>query len=351
MSEHVASRDRDLGAARLKQLGAEGLFRHAVPAARGGRGDRFTDLVEAHEALGASSRDPGLVLAVNAHVWGSIFPLLRFGSEAQVEAFLPSLLGGAWIGGHAITEPGAGSDTGAIETSAVVEGEGFVLHGHKRFITNAPIADLLVVYARQGGALSAFLVRRGDPGATFAEGPSVEACRGASMGDVILDGCRLPAGRQLGRPGAGGVILQLSLELERAFVFAGIAGVMAWQLDRVVNFVNDRQIKGKPLAAQQAVAHRVAEMKLRLETVRLWVRRCAERCDEKRRITAESASTKWLAAEAFLQSSLDAVHVLGAQGLDREMTALVDDAMAGRLFSGSTEIQKNIVAAMLGLRS
>jgi alkylation response protein AidB-like acyl-CoA dehydrogenase len=336
-------------AARLRRLGADGLFRHALPKQQGGHGDGFADLVAAHETLGLATHDPGLILAANAHIWGALFPLLRFGNEAQQQEFLPFVVAGEWLGGHAITEPEAGSETAAMRCRAVADGDGFLLDGRKRYITNTPIADLLVVYARLDDAISAFLVRRDDPGASFAAGPTLQGCATATMGDVILEECRLPANRLLGRLGAGGVLLQLSLELERAFVFAGIGGVMQWQLAEAVAFANRRQVKARPLAAQQSVAHRIAEMKLRLETVRLWVRRCAERCDAKQRITIESAATKWYASEVFLQSSLDAVHIFGAHGLEGGLVALVQDAMASRLFSGSTEIQKNIVAAMIGL--
>src|SRR5262249_16574329 len=126
-------------AARLRRLGEEDLFRHAVPKEAGGHGDGFAGLVATHEALGLSTRDPGLILAVNAHLFGALFPLLRFGNEAQRAAYLPLLLGGQWLGGHAITEPDAGSDTAAMRCTATADSDGFLLGGHKRYITNTPI--------------------------------------------------------------------------------------------------------------------------------------------------------------------------------------------------------------------
>lgn len=334
---------------RLKACGGAGFFRHAVPEAFGGLGNGFDDLCSDHERLGYRTRDPGLVLAINAHIWGSIFPLLRFGSDAQKERYLPGLVGGGLIGGHAITEPAAGSDTPAMQATATPTDDGFVLSGRKRYITNTPIADLLVIYAKLDGVISGFLVQRDDPGATFTDGPTVDGCTTATMGDIILKDCRIPADRLLGKPGSGGILIQLALELERAFIFSGVAGVMQWQLEDVIDFARGRQVKGAPLSDCQAISHRIAEMKLRLETVRLWVGRCAKRCDDNKRITVESAATKWYASEAFLQSSLDAVQIFGTKGLESAHVALVQDAMAGRLFSGSTEIQKNIIAAMLGM--
>jgi len=336
---------------RLKACGDSGLFKHAVATELGGSGTDFADLCRDYEKLGENTRDPGLILAVNAHVWGSIFPLLRFGSPIQKKNILPKLLSGELLAGHAITEPHAGSDTQAMSTKAIESAEGFNLNGHKRYITNTPIADLLIIYAKHDDAISAFVVYADDPGVTFSGDHAVQGCVTASMGDVILENCQIPADRLLGKAGAGNLMIHLALELERAFIFSGIAGVMQWQLNEVVNFARKRQVKGKALSEFQAISHRIAEMKLRLDTVRLWVQKCANHCDLKKRITIESASTKWYASEAFLNSCLDSVHIFGTHGLEGEHVQLVQDAMAGRLFSGSTELQKNIIASMLGMKN
>ena len=234
--------------------------------------------------------------------------------------------------------------------TAVHTEEGFLLNGHKRFITNTPIADLLVVYARLDNKLSAFIVHSDDEGANFLDSPQVSGCQSATMGDVILENALIPHSRQLGKTGAGNMMIQQALELERAFIFAGICGVMEWQLDSVIKFSRERKVNGTHLGKNQAISHKIADMKLRLDTIRLWVNECARLKDNDKRITLASAQTKLFAAEAFLQSSLDAVHILGSSGLitDSPMARLVSDALASRLFSGSSEIQKNIIAALLG---
>ncbi|MBL4759750.1 MAG: acyl-CoA dehydrogenase family protein [Mariprofundaceae bacterium] len=336
---------------RLQACAKAGLFKHAVAKELGGAGTDFSALCQAYKALGKNTHDPGLILAINAHVWGSIFPLLRFGSEFQKKEVLPKLISGDLLSGHAITEPQAGSDTQAMETRAVEHGDGFQLNGCKRYITNTPIADVLVIYAKHNDAISAFLVYADDPGVLFSSEHGVQGCITASMGDVLLDDCYIPANRLLGKPGAGNLMIHLALELERAFIFSGIAGVMQWQLNDVVHFARTRQVKGQPLSNFQAISHRIAEMKLRLDTVQLWVDKCANHCDRKKRITIESAATKWYASEAFLSSCLDTVHIFGSKGLEGEHVQLVQDAMAGRLFSGSTELQKNIIASMLGMKN
>lgn len=326
------------------------LLQHAVPAAAGGLGDTFRDLVDAHQVLGRSSRDSGLVLSINAHLWGAVFPLLNYGTEEQRQTWLGDLLSGELLGGHAITEPQAGSDLDALAVSARKTEDGFVLGGRKRYITNTPIADLLVVYARLEDKLSAFIVCRDDEGVQFCAAPTVKGCRSATMGDVILDNCRIPSGRQLGKTGSGKMMIQHALELERAFIFAGIAGIMDWQLQTVIRHSRERKVNGRHLGANQAISHRIADMQLRLETLRLWIDHCAQLKDNGRRLTIASAQTKLYGGEAFLQSSLDAVHILGSSGIEEgsDLAVLVDDAIASRLFSGSSEMQKNIIAALLG---
>jgi len=328
----------------------QGLLKHAIPANRGGNGNCFADLVSEHETLGKASKDTGLLLSINAHLWGALFPILNYGNAQQQEIYSHKLITGGLIGGHAITEIQAGSDLNALAMTGVHTEKGFLLNGHKRFITNTPIADLLVVYARLDNKLSAFIVQCDDEGVCFLDSPQVSGCRSATMGDVILENALIPHSRQLGKTGAGNMMIQQALELERAFIFAGICGIMEWQLDSVIQFSRERKVNGTHLGRNQAISHKIAEMKLRLDTIRLWVNECASLKDNNKRITLASAQTKLFAAEAFLQSSLDAVHILGSSGLieDNPMALLVSDALASRLFSGSSEIQKNIIAALLG---
>lgn len=329
-----------------------GLLKHAIDTEFGGLGDSFHDLLAAHAQLGLRSHDTGLLLALNAHLWGAVFPLLKFGSEPQKQAYLPRLLDGNLIGGHAITEPQAGSNVHGMQTLFRRTTDGFILNGVKRYITNTPLAGMLVVYAKQddvAGPISAFIVQAGDNGASFRDGPNVKGCATAAMGDVELHDCLIPEQRLLGKPGAGGTMIQLALELERAFIFAGVTGIMQWQLEETIKYARSRPADDGRLSDLQAISHKIAEMKLRLESSRLWITQCADRCDKGKRITLASAQAKLFASEAFLQNSLDAAHIMGAAGLENELPKLVQDAMAGRLLSGSSEIQKNIIAAMLGL--
>ncbi len=349
MSELPAIGDHQASKKRFIYCAEQGLLKYAIPALYGGHGN-FSDLAEAHEALGKSSLDNGLILSLNAHLWGAIFPILNYGSDDQKQYYLKKLISGAFLGGHAITEPQAGSDLNALEMAAEITDDGLQLNGRKRFITNTPIADLLVVYARLDNKLSAIIIHSDDNGASFLNTPEVTGCKTATMGDVILENCLVPLSRQLGKTGAGNMMVQQALELERAFIFAGICGVMDWQFKQVIQFSRQRRVNGSHLGKNQAISHTIAEMKVRLDTIKLWVNECARLKDNNRRITLASAQTKLFASEAFLQSSLDAVQIMGSHGLvkDSAMTDLVHDALASRLFSGSSEIQKNIIAALSG---
>jgi alkylation response protein AidB-like acyl-CoA dehydrogenase len=347
------SGDLNASKLRLNYCAKNELLKHAVAAEHNGHGDGFQELVKAHINLGKHCQDTGLILSINAHIWGSIFPLILYGSKAQKQVWLPALLSGELIAGHAITEPQSGSDINALTTTAVATESGFILNGHKRFITNTPMADALLIYAKLDGKLSGFLVKKQDIGANFSDQPSVTGCTSATMGDVILQDCVIPLDRQLGKTGAGGMMIQNALELERAFIFAGIIGIMQWQLKQVIKYSRERIFNGVHLGSNQAISHKIAEMQCRLDTCLLWVNECARLKDTGKRISLASAQTKLIASEAFLQSSLDAVQIFGATGLleANKMIGLVQDAMASRLFSGSSEIQKNIIAALLGTGS
>jgi alkylation response protein AidB-like acyl-CoA dehydrogenase len=335
--------------AKFLDCAGTGILKHAIPVEFQGYGNSFTELTAHHRKLGKTCLDCGLLLSINAHLWGWVSPLLVFGTAEQKSRWLSRSLDGAILGGHAITEPGAGSDLSALASQACADRDGFVLNGHKCLISNAPLADFLIVYALLENKLSAFIVAANDPGVEIRS-TRLSACRGSAIGEVILRNCRIPRDRQLGKIGAGSFLIQQALEMERAFVFAGISGIMEWQLETVVEYSRTRMVKGGHLGKHQAISHKVADMKLRLDTLNLWLSECARLKDAKRRISLAAAQTKLYGGEAFLQSSLDAVQIMGGIGLHEAspFPGMVNDAMASRLFSGSSEIQKNIIAALSG---
>lgn len=335
---------------RFKQCAHLGIFRNVMPKSLGGFENTYFELCEQYENLGNKVVDTGLILSLHAHFWGGIYAIFKFGTDHQRSTWLPLAISGNTITGQAMTEPKIGSDIIAMQTYAEETSKGFILNGHKRYITNAPIADWLLIYAKTSDGISAFIVKKDDNGVQFIDGHKVAGCISCPIGEVILTNSLLPVDRLVGNLNSGSSMIQHILEHERAFLFSGILGIMEWQLEYVLKHVKKRVVSNKPLTNNQAISHKLAEMRLRIDTVRLWIKNCAYLKDNAKRISLASAQTKLFASEAFLQSSIDAVQILGAAGLecDSILHQLTLDALAGRLFSGSSEIQRNIIASLIG---
>ena len=336
-------------AERIKMCAHAGVLKHAISREHGGHGDTFVSLCETYERLGEKLLDNGLILALNAHTWGTIFPLIAFGTDEQRAEYLEKLLNGHYIGAQAMTEPDIGSDVSSMKTYAKKVDGGYVLNGRKKYITNAPIADLIVVYARDGENFSAYLVRSTDSGVKTA-GLNMDGFCSSAIGEVILEDCFVQDSNMLGKNGAGMSILQKTLELERAFIFPGIVGAMKKHFEIVISRTHERKSRDKSLIKNQAVSHKIAEMSLMLETIRLWVYKCAKMKDENHKINLVSSYVKLCASEFCLKYYLDVVQIFGAAGLDGHyrFSQSVLDALAGRLMSGTSEIQKNIISALIG---
>jgi alkylation response protein AidB-like acyl-CoA dehydrogenase len=308
------------------------------------------------EGLGHGCRDSGLSFSVTTSMAGIGVPLQDFGSAALKDRYLPGICTGDAIGAHAITETESGSDALRMRTTARRDGDHFVLDGSKIFVTNGPIADLIMVYARtrpEGGALgiTAFLVPRNTPGLGVGTPAAKMGLRTSPLGEVRLDGCRVPASHVVGREGGGFLVLDHVMKREILFSFIVNVGEMQHRLDRCVEYARTRTQFGQPIGSFQAVSHKIVDMKIRLETARKWLYDTAERLLTGANVTTEMAIAKLLTSEANLESSLTAVQVFGGNGYMSEygLEKDVRNAVAGRIYSGSNETQYNRVAAMLGL--
>jgi alkylation response protein AidB-like acyl-CoA dehydrogenase len=358
LNDDVVARDREHefsreGWKRCADFGIQGL---PVPEAYGGGGVDQVTIAAAMEALGYACRDAGLVFSLNAQMWSCEVPLVRFGSEEQKHRYLPPLCDGTTIGVQAMTEPDSGSDAFNMRTTARKADGGYVLEGTKTFITNAPVADVFVVFAATDRAkgfagLSAFVVERDTPGLTIGQPFDKMGLRTSPMSELVLDGCRVPADALLGREGAGMAVFNHSMEWERSFILASAIGTMTRQLERTIAYAKERKQFGQSIGKFQAVSHRIVDMKLRLETSRLLLYRLAWKRDRGRTSPLESALVKLYLSESFLASSLDALQLHGGMGYmtETELERDVRDAMGSRIYSGTSEIQRNIVAGYLGL--
>ncbi len=360
--EHLSDDPRELDRAgrfnreayqRSAQFGFPGL---CVPTEQGGRGWSIPRTVAAMEGLGQGCPDTGLVFALNASLWTVAMPISAFGTDAQRDRFLPGLCNATAVGANAASEPDSGSDIFSLTTSATRDGDSWVLNGRKIWITAAPVANLFLLFATTDPArgalgLSAFLIPADTPGFHIVRQIPKLGMRTAPMGELALESCRLPADALLGREGRGARIFQYALEWERGAILAPILGTMRRQLDRCLQFARSRRQFGQPISKFQAVSHRLVDMHVRLESCRPFIWSFAQAKAAGQDGLAQASMAKLHVSEAFLQNSTDAIRTLGATGYTEE-TGLerdVRDSLGSVLFSGTNDIQRNIIAQSLRL--
>jgi len=335
------------------KFGVQGL---PVPQEYGGSAADIMTTVLMMEGLGYACPDNGLIFSLNAQMWSLELPLLEFGTPGQKQKFLPGLVSGKIIGVHAMTEPESGSDAFSLKTRATQKGDKYVLNGSKLYITNAPVADVVVVFAtvKPGSGfagVTAFLVEKGTPG--FSVGPPLGklGLRTSPMGEIILKDCEIPAENRLGREGAGMAIFNSSMEWERSCILASAVGAMQRQLEECVHYVRTRKQFGQPIGKFQSVSNKISDMYLRVEAARLMIYKVAWLKQSGKPATAEAAAAKVFTSEAWVQTCLDAIQIHGAYGYMRDSGIERDlrDSVAGTIYSGTSEIQRLIIARTLGL--
>jgi alkylation response protein AidB-like acyl-CoA dehydrogenase len=333
-----------------------GVLGMPVPKEYGGLGLGLSALLAVMEGLGYGTRDQGLLFSLNAHLWTNTIPILRYGTEAQRRQYLPRLCDGSLIGANAASEPDAGSDIFSMRTRAVRQDNVYVLNGTKMFVTNAPVADLFVAYATLDPALgvagiTAFIIERDTRGLTISRKLHKMGLRTSPMAEVIFDDCHVPVAQRLGREGRGVEVFDCSMEWERGCILASCLGVMRRQLEECIKHARARKQFGRPIGKNQSVANKIVDMKVRLETSRALVGRIGELKDQNRPAMLESAMAKLHVSQSFVQSSLDAVQIFGGYGYMTEQQVERDlrDAVGSSLYSGTSEIQRNIIARALGL--
>lgn len=326
-----------------------------IPSKYGGTAVDVVSTVRMLEGIGYGCRDNALTLGLSGQIWTVQEPLLQFGSEQQKLRYLPRLCSGELLAADAITEPQSGSDVFSLKTRAArVEG-GYLLNGQKCYIGLAPIAGISLVYAstnpsaKQWG-VSAFIVESGFDGYVASQPREKMGLRTSFIGDIFLKDCFVPEANRLGSEGAGFAIFNYASNWERSFIFSSHVGAMARQLDECVDYAAQRQQFGKPVAAFQSVSNRLAEMKLRLETSQLLLYKLAWLKQRGEPAAMESAMAKLHLGEAIAANSLDAMRIHGARGYlkEHDVEREVRDALGGLIYGGTSDIQRNIIAGLLG---
>jgi alkylation response protein AidB-like acyl-CoA dehydrogenase len=358
LRDDVVSRDREGNFSRglWRKCAEFGIQGFPFPEEYGGGGQDILTTVLAMEALGQGCRDNGLLFGLAAQMWSVQMPLARFGTDEQKRKFLAPLCSGERIGAHGMSEPDSGSDAFAMRTLAERRGDTYVLNGTKTFVSEAPVADIFVVFATmQRGAgimgVTGFVVERDTPG--FRVGRHIEkmGLRTSPMAELVFEDCVVPAENRLGREGRGAQVFNDSMEWERGLILASCLGTTQRQIEECVRYATERRQFGKPIGDNQAVANRIVQMKLRLEAARLLVYRVAWLRQNGIPSATDTATAKLFLSEALVQSSLDAVQVHGGYGYMTEYEVERDlrDAVGSRLYSGTSEIQHALVARGLGL--
>jgi alkylation response protein AidB-like acyl-CoA dehydrogenase len=358
LNEGLLQRDREgeLSRENWQKCADFGLLGLGTPEEYGGTEVDIVTTMLVMEGLGYGCHDNGLIFAMNAQMWSVQHPIQTFGTEAQKQKYLPGLCSGELIGAHAMSEPDSGSDAYSLRTRAQRVDGGYVLNGTKMFVTNAPLADLTLVFAtidpeRRLGGITAFLIETGTPGLSTGRALEKMGLRTSPMGEVILQDCFVPEENRLGREGAGSSIFNDSMEWERSCILGSHVGAMERQLERAIRYARERRQFGQPIGKFQSVANRIADMKVRLETARLILYKIAWLKKMGKPAVMEAALAKLYLSEAYVQSSQDAIRTLGGYGYMSEFEVERDlrDAIGGTIYSGTSDIQRMIIARLLGL--
>jgi hypothetical protein len=358
LNEGLLERDREskLSRKNWRKCADFGILGLSFPEEYGGTGSDIMTTMLVMEGLGYGCQDNGLIFAMNAQMWSVQHPILSFGTEEQKRKYLPGLCSGELIGAHGMSEPDSGSDAYSLRTRADRVDGGYILNGTKMFVTNAPVADLSLVFAtidpaKGFGGVTAFLVETGTPGFSVSRDLEKMGLRTSPMGELILQDCFLPDESRLGAEGAGSRIFSDSMEWERSCILGSHIGAMERQLEQCIRYARERRQFGKPIGKFQSVANRIADMKVRLETARLILYKVAWLKKIGKSAVTEAAMAKLYISESFVQSSMDAIRTLGGYGYMTEFEVERDlrDAIGGTLYSGTSDIQRMIISRMSGL--
>lgn len=333
-----------------------GLLRLPFEERFGGLGHDLPTTMYVLESLGHGCRDGGLNFSISTHIFSAGVPIHRFGSDVLKRRYMPQICEGSSIGAHAITEPEAGSDAMSMRTRATADGDSYILDGTKAFVSNGPVADLFVVYARTGAGddfrgITAFVVERGTEGFTVGAPVEKMGLKTSPFCELTFKGAQVPSANVIGRAGSGYLILEHVMVWEILCLFVIAVGEMQHRLERCLDHAKNRTQFGQPIGAFQAVADKLVESKVGVETARKWLYDTAERFTKHENVTMDIAITKLVASEANVASAMAAVQIFGGRGYLSEYGLEKDlrNAIAGTIYSGTSEMQRRRIATMLGL--
>lgn len=334
----------------LPQLAELNLLGVPYPEEVGGAGADNLSYVLVIEELARVCASTAVI--VSAHTSLGTWPIYQFGTEAQKEKYLPKMTSGEWIGAFALTEPGAGTDAAAGKTTAVLEGDEWVLDGSKIFITNGGYADVYIVTAMTDASkgtkgISAFIVEKDAPGFSVGEKEHKMGIKASSTTPLYFSNCRIPKDAILGEPGQGFKVAMQTLDGGRIGIAAQALGIAQGALDAAIKYAKERIQFGKPIANQQAIQWMIADMATQIEAARLLVYRAAWNKDNGLPYSKEAAMAKLFAAETASAVASKAVQIHGGYGYTENypVERAMRDAKITEIYEGTSEVQRMVIAA------
>ena len=333
----------------IRKMAGLGLLGLPIPEQYGGSGADTLSYAIAVEEVSRVSGSIGITLA--AHTSLGLYPLYRFGSEEQKQKYLPRLASGQGLAAFALTEPEAGSDAAAVKTSAVLDGDHWVINGTKTFITSGSIADVVIIAAvtdKSAGArgISNILVEKGTPGFRPGRDEDKMGLKGSVTSQLFFEDCRVPKQNLLGQPGEGYKQFLITLDGGRISIGAMALGLAQGALEAAVKYSKERVQFGQPIARFQAIQWMIADMATEIDAARLMVYRAAQLKDKGARFTKEAAMAKLFASEAAERACFKAIQIHGGYGYVKEydVERIYRDNRLTTIGEGTSEIQRLVIA-------
>ena len=336
----------------FKKLGELGLMGVLVPLEYGGSGFGYAEYVTAIEEL--AKVDPSVGLSMAAHNSLCTGHIMQFGNEEQKKKYLPKLASAEYLGAWGLTEHNTGSDSGSMSTTAVKDGDDWVLNGAKNFITHAISGDVAVVVVRTGKkgdskGMSAFIVEKGTPGLTSGKKEDKLGMRASETAELIFDNCRVPQANLLGNVGDGFIQAMKVLDGGRISIAALSLGIAKGAHEAALKYAKERVQFGKPIAQHQAIAFKLADMATTIEASELLIYNAVGKKNANQKVTLDGAMAKYYSSEVAVKVSTDAIQVLGGYGYTKDFPVerFYRDSKLCTIGEGTSEIQKIVIAKQI----
>ncbi len=331
----------------VRKMGELGLMGIPIPESYGGSGMDYMSYIIAIHEISKVSAAAGVILSVHTSVGTN--PILYFGTEEQKEKYIPKLASGEYLGAFALTEPGAGSDAASLKTKAKLDGDHYILNGSKVFITNGGAADTYITFARTGDSaadISAFIIEKDTPGFEVGKPERKMGLHGSGTKQLSFDNCKVPKSQLLGEEGRGYKIAMANLNNGRIGIAAQALGIADAALEHAARYAKEREQFGKPIAHNQGISFKLADMGTQVEAARLLVYQAADLAGRNILCGKEASMAKMFASNTAMKTAIEAVQIYGGYGYteDYPVERLFRDAKVTQIYEGTNEIQHMVIA-------